>query len=126
MCGFTLIELLVVVAIIGTLAAIAIPAYNNYIDTAKRTIAISTMDTVRKTFESFHIDYQLYPTAPLDMLNGTDSSGRSIFTGTLLEQIKNDIVFVSYNSVTGSYTFKAEAKNKERTLITLTPAAITY
>jgi type IV pilus assembly protein PilA len=45
--GFTLIELMIVTAIIGILAAVAIPAYQNYIIKAKITSAITSVAAIK-------------------------------------------------------------------------------
>lgn len=125
--GFTLIELLVVVTIIGTLAAIAIPAYFNYVDKAKLTVAINTMKTIQKTLEAFNIDNGDFPEPPLDFSTGLDSLGRTVFPPMLLDSINNDFSSLDgYTLVGPDYTVTATARDSELTVLTLTPENLTY
>ncbi|MBN2326851.1 MAG: prepilin-type N-terminal cleavage/methylation domain-containing protein, partial [Candidatus Omnitrophica bacterium] len=58
--GFTLIELLIVVAIIGILAAIAVPNFLNAQVRAKVSRAQSEMKGLKTALESFFIDNNQY------------------------------------------------------------------
>ena len=59
--GFTLIELLIVVAIIGILAAIAIPQFAAYRARAYNSAALSDLRNVKTGMEAYHADFQVYP-----------------------------------------------------------------
>lgn len=59
--GFTLIELLIVVAIIGILAAIAIPQFAAYRQRAYNSAAQSDLKNAKTALEAFYHDYAQYP-----------------------------------------------------------------
>jgi len=61
--GFTLIELLIVVAIIGIIAAIAIPNLLNAIDRGKQKRTMADLRSVGTAIESYSIDNNVYPVA---------------------------------------------------------------
>ena len=75
--GFTLIELMIVVAIIGILAAIAIPNFLNFRNKAKSAEAKSNLGAIRSCQETYNTEYETYlacavnPTSAVATLNRT-------------------------------------------------------
>ena len=59
--GFTLIELMIVIAIIGILAAIAIPQFSAYRAKAYNSAANSDLKNLKTGMEAFMADNQQYP-----------------------------------------------------------------
>jgi type IV pilus assembly protein PilA len=116
--GFTLIELMIVVAIIGILAAIAIPQYQDYIAKTQASRVYGEANSVRTTVELCilegrttlgSLDTQCDPgyTAS-NLVVGTDASGiRTAPTGTGFPQVA--LVSGGTGTITSTFGNKASS-----------------
>ena len=76
--GFTLIELMIVVAIIAIISAIAIPAYNGYIQEAQISTARTSLDSLKLFLEDYRLDNGCYSDDASSCSTGTLSGAAAI------------------------------------------------
>jgi len=79
--GFTLIELMIVVAIIGILAAVAIPAYQDYIARSQVSEAVSLTAGGKTPLAEYFNDKGIWPGAASDVMGNL--AGKYVCTITL-------------------------------------------
>ena len=96
--GFTLIELMIVVAIIGILAAVAIPAYQDYIARSQVSEAVSLTAGGKTPLSEYFSDRGIWPAAASDVM------------GTVSGKYVSTVTIVGGNTVTTPVTLEARMK----------------
>ncbi|MEE9218621.1 MAG: prepilin-type N-terminal cleavage/methylation domain-containing protein [Acidobacteriota bacterium] len=111
--GFTLIELLIVVAIIGIIAAIAIPNLLNAIDRGKQKRTMADLRSIATATESYAIDYNRYP---ISMSGPVGGNATGTISPTYIKQVPpNDgwanVIQWTTDATGGTYTVESYGKD---------------
>ena len=101
--GFTLIELMIVVAIIGILAAVAIPAYQDYIARAQVSEAVNLLGSGKTPFAEYFADKGLWPSDTGSVMGNTTGkyTGSIQITGTPVTTAPGAITLVATMAASG-------------------------
>lgn len=103
--GFTLIELMIAVAIVGLLAAVAVPSYRSYIQKGKRAEAQGALVTFANAMEQWRLQNGNYCDA--GGAGGANSCGAAGTNDTGSPTIFSTIVPISGGTITYNLTISA-------------------
>ncbi len=78
--GFSLVELITAIGIIGTLVALALPQYQNFMGRARRTEAMTNLGNLAKAMESYYANEDTY-TCDLNALGWAPEGGARFIYG---------------------------------------------
>ena len=98
--GFTLIELMIVIAIIGILAAIAIPAYQNYTIRSQVTEGLSLADGWKTSISEYYAENGAFPTTS----NTTGGAGTIAVSGQSAGKYVSNISVVAGGDIVVTYS----------------------
>ncbi|MFV2058570.1 MAG: pilin [Thiohalomonadales bacterium] len=113
--GFTLIELMIVVAIIGILAAIAIPAYQDYTKRAHVSEGLTLAASAKSAISEYFSTNGVWPTN--NALAGLPSS--ITITGNAVDKISivRSTITISYNTkVSNGSTVVLQASSSQNAI----------
>jgi type IV pilus assembly protein PilA len=97
--GFTLIELMIVVAIIGILAAVALPAYQDYIARSQVTEAVTLLQGSKTPLAEYFNEKGVWPMVATDVL------------GTVSGRYVSAVTFTGAVGTTGEISVEARIKD---------------